>query len=154
MADKPTAADGTYASAMPDKPLRPNLPYPGTVSVPEGSGIDISAGSIAVPEALPLIGEAGKRSTSTSTNNKTSRWTLWARSNASLSSRLRGCMISAKGRWPGDQSRWRLQCRRRRQSVDRFDTNHFRACRVLRAHACDHDAVLAAPAGRVTVYPW
>ena len=51
-------ADGTYASAMPDKPLRPNLLYPGTVSVPEGARMGIPAGSIAVPEALPLIGVA------------------------------------------------------------------------------------------------
>ena len=54
MTDKPTAADGTHASFMPDKPQRPNLISPEAVSASEGSNMGIPAGSIAVPEALPL----------------------------------------------------------------------------------------------------
>ena len=53
MADRSTATDGTYASAMPDKPLRPNTTFPGTVSVPEGSSMGVPAGSTAVLETLP-----------------------------------------------------------------------------------------------------
>ena len=56
-----------YASAMPNKPLRPNTIFPGTVSVPEGegSGMGFPAGSTAEPETLPSTGEAEKHSTST-----------------------------------------------------------------------------------------
>ena len=63
-----------HASAMPDKPLRQNLLYPEAVSASERSGMGVPAGSIApilaVPETLPLIGEAEERSTSTSTKHQ------------------------------------------------------------------------------------
>ena len=57
MAEDRAAVDGSYLSALPDKPPRWNTTIPEALSASEGSGQGVPACSNAVPEAQPLTGE-------------------------------------------------------------------------------------------------
>ena len=56
MAEDRAAVDGSYLSALPDKPPRWNTTIPEALSASEGSGQGVPACSNAVPEAQPLTG--------------------------------------------------------------------------------------------------
>ena len=70
MTERPAAAAGSYASALPAKPPRRNTANPEALSTPEGSSKGLPACSHALSEAQPLIVVAKNGSTSTSTNHQ------------------------------------------------------------------------------------
>ena len=69
MAEDRAAVDGSYLSALPDKPPRWNTTIPEALSASEGSGQGVPACSNAVPEAQPLTGELRDDPTTSSTNH-------------------------------------------------------------------------------------
>ena len=69
MAEDHAAVDGSYLSALPDKPPRWNTTIPEALSASEGSGQGVPACSNAVPEAQPLTGELRDDPTTSSTNH-------------------------------------------------------------------------------------
>ena len=76
MAEDRAAVDGSYLSALPDKPPRWNTTIPEALSASEGSGQGVPACSNAVPEAQPLTGELRDDPTTSTAPAREPPWQL------------------------------------------------------------------------------